>query len=70
MSDRPLPAIEYVNVILGVVVVDGGVTLPIVQYFDRDGEDTEDREAAYSCVFGDDEWGYLELGLGPGPTVH
>lgn len=44
------------------VVVEGGVILPIVEYRDSDG-DVCDYEDAVSCIAGTDEFGWLNIDI-------
>lgn len=53
-----LPIIEAVQLGERIVVLDGGIVLPITNLFDSDGDECEPDEA-YTGVAGTDEYGWI-----------
>lgn len=64
------PLIETVMIDAGLVLIEGGVTLPITHWFDCDGEECEPDDAV-SIVAGTDDYGWLTIDVsGEAETVH
>lgn len=52
-------------------VDDMGVSFPVVQWLDADGNDTDDRATAVVCIAGANNiWWTLTLAAFPLPTLH
>ena len=61
--------IEFVDLTSLTVTLASGVVLPITDMFDDEGEDCEPSEAVM-VVAGTDEFGWIDVEVGPHETVH
>ena len=47
-----LPIIEIIYPLHNMMIIEGGESVPITNWIDADGEETDDYEEAVSCVAG------------------
>jgi len=67
---KELPALEVVMLDAGLVMVEGGMTLPITNWFDGDGEECQPTDAVV-IVAGNAQYGWITIEITHEPeTVH
>lgn len=72
MTDREFPGVEYVNLSKRCVLLCDGAMLPVIKFWDEDGDECEPHDAV-SCSAGRDDYGWISCLIMPedaSPFVH
>lgn len=53
--------VELIDIYAGYVLLTDDTLLPITNFMDGSGDDTDDPDEAVACVAGTDEYGWLTI---------